>query len=141
MKKTHVALLAVLVAAAAAIGTYAATRTTELGVQARAASNDDVNAVVTARTRRLNAFEDQLRKTLAAKPPKLPSLPKIKPVPAQYQSAVRAQPAPVSQPVVSRPATTPRPATITVRRAAVRTTPVSAHSERDSESSGGEHDD
>lgn len=124
MKKTHVALLAVLVATAAAIGTYAVTRTTELGVQARATSGGDVNAVVAARTRRLDAFEAQLRKALAKKPPALPSLPKIEPI--------QAQPRRVASPVIP---VVSRPATITVRRAATSPAPTTKHREHEDEGS------
>lgn len=133
MKKTHVVMLAVLVAATVAIGTFAVTRTTELGVQAQAASGDDVNTVVAARTRRLDAFEAQLRKTLAKKPPALPSLPKTTPV--------QAQPVRVAAPVAP---VASRPSTITVRRAA-SPAPVSSHREDENEDaqedSEGEHDD
>jgi hypothetical protein len=129
MRKTHVALLAVLVAAAAAIGTYAVTRTTELGVQARAASSDDVNKVVATRTRRLDTLEAQLHKALTKKPPALPSLPKV--------SSVQAQPVNVAKPVTP---IVSRPATVTVRRAAAPAPAAGAH-EHDHEASGGEHDD
>jgi hypothetical protein len=125
MSKSHVVALAVLIAAATAIGTYAATRTTELGVQARAASSNGVDRVVTVRTRRLDSLEAQLRKTLAKKPPALPALPKAQTQPRQ---ATR---------FVSSP-----PAAVTVTRVA-SAAPATSHGEHEhgQEDSGGERDD
>jgi len=135
MKKSHVFVLAVLIAVGATLGTYALTRTTELGVQARTASKQSTDATIAARARQLNALEVSLRKALAKKPPPLPPLPKVKAKPPQ--------PAP---PVyVSAPVTRSAPAPVTVTRAAAPA-PVSqvkqapAH-ESDHQSSGGEHDD
>jgi hypothetical protein len=136
MKKSHVFVLAVLVATGAMLGTYALTRTTELGVQARTASKASTDAAIAARTRQLNALEVSLRKALAKKPPKLPKLPpKVKvqpprPAPHVYAAApiVRSAPAPVT---VTRVAT---PAPVS------QVTKAPAH-ESDHHSSGGEHDD
>jgi hypothetical protein len=132
MKRSHVLLLATLIALGATLGTYALTRTTELGVQARTASKQSTDATIAARTRQLNTLEASLRKALAKKPPRLPALPKLK-----AQSAQPPAPAYTPAPVVSRPAP------VTVTRAV---TPVSqvkqvpAH-EREHQSSGGEQDD
>ena len=137
MRKSHVLVLAVLIAVGSALGTFALTRTTELGVKAREASTKDVDAVVTARTRQLNALEISLHKALAKKPPKLPALPKIK----------KAQPAPPAARVYA-PVASVAPPRATVTRvaapapAASRTSRAPAHeSDHEQASSGGEHDD
>ena len=134
MRKSHVVVLAVLIAVGSMLGTYALTRTTELGVQAREASTRDVDAVVATRTRQLNALEASLRKVLVKKPPPLPALPKFPKTKAQpSQPAPRVYvPAPVT--VTRAPAPVARPVSQTKR--------VPAH-EHDSEhaASGGEHDD
>jgi hypothetical protein len=95
MRKSHVIVVAVLVAAGAAIGALALARTTELGVKARGDSKKSADAVVAARTKQLDALERSLQKALAKKPPKLPPLPKAQ---AQTQPAppVSAAPAPGS---------------------------------------------
>jgi hypothetical protein len=138
--------LAVLIAVGSMLGTYALTRTTELGVQAREASNKDVDAVVATRTRQLNALEISLRKALAKKPPPLPALPKkVKALPVQsspriYTPAPMSTPAPVSvtpaRATVTRVAA-PRPS---VSRSSARQAP--AHeSDQQRAPSGDEHDD
>jgi hypothetical protein len=140
MKKSHVFVLAVLIAVGSALGTYALTRTTELGVQAREASSKDVDAVVATRTRQLNALEISLRKALAKKPPALPALPKkVKALPVQSSPRVYT-PAPVS--------ITPARATVTrvaaPRSSASRTSARQApehESDHERAPSGGEHDD
>ena len=64
MKKLHVSLIALLLAIAAVIGTFAATRTASLGTSSRQASN----AAYTAKVTQLDAFSAKLRQELAAKP-------------------------------------------------------------------------
>jgi len=118
MKKSHVLVLAVLIAVGATLGTYALTRTTELGVQARTASKESTDAAIAARTRQLNALEQSLSKVLAKKPPRLPSLPKLKapaprPAPRVYASA----------PVVSH---APTPVTVTRRGSGTKREPGQA---------------
>jgi len=139
MRKSHVFVLAALIAVGSALGTYALTRTTELGVKAREASTKDVDAVVTARTRQLNALEISLHKALAKKPPKLPALPKLKkPQPVQAAPRVYAPVSSVAPPraTVTRVAAPRPPATRTV------TSQAPAHeSDHAQASSGGEHDD
>ena len=140
MRKSHVLVLAVLIAVGATLGTYALTRTTELGVKAREASTKDVDATIAARTHQLNTLEISLRKALAKKPPKLPALPpKVKaPLPQQ------AAPAPV---YTRAPVTAATPAPVAVTRVATRTQVVSqvkqapAHENEHSQSSEGGHDD
>lgn len=137
MKKSHVFVLAVLIAVGSMLGTYALTRTTELGVQAREASSKDVDAAVATRTRQLNALEISLRKALAKKPPPLPALPKkVKAIPVQAAPRVYT-PAPASiapaRSTVTRVAA-PRPS------ASPRQAP--AHeSDHERAPSGGERDD
>ena len=142
MRNSHVVVLAVLIAVGSMLGTYALTRTTELGVQAREASSKDVDAVVATRTRQLNALETSLRKALAKKPPALPALPKkVKALPVQLQSSPRVYtPAPVS--------ITPARATVTrvaaQRSSASRTSARQApehESDHERAPSGGEYDD
>ncbi|MGD0166372.1 MAG: hypothetical protein ABSC51_03665 [Gaiellaceae bacterium] len=139
MRPGHIVAVAVLIGVAAAIGTYAATRTTELGAESRAASHKTVDRLVTAQTRRLDAFETSLRKMLARKPPKLPPLPKAQVQPqASVQVVYSLAPAPVVR--ISRPAPV-----VTVRHTAVAA-PVARHGEQDHvggnhASSGGEHGD
>jgi len=133
MKKSHVFVLAVLIAGGATLGTFALTRTTELGVQARATSTKDVGAVVATRTRQLDAMEISLRKALAKKPPRLPALPKLEAPPPQPAPRVYA----------SSPVAAAAPAPVTVTRAAAPAPAAgqaTAH-EREHESSGGELDD
>ncbi len=134
MKKSHVFVLAVLIAVGATLGTYALTRTTELGVQARTASKQSTDAVIAARARQLNALEVSLRKALAKKPPSLPPLPKVKTQPSQP-----APPVYVSAPVTR---SAPAPAAIT-RAAPAPVNPVKQAPAHQSEhhSSGGEQDD
>ncbi len=139
MRKSHVVVLALMIAAGSMLGTYALTRTTELGVQAKKTSSNDVDAVVTARTHQLNALEVSLHKALAKKPPPLPRLPKkVKALPVQPAPRVYA-PAPVVAARVVAPAPT-----VTVRR----TSPVSQvrqapphENDNPRASSGGEQDD
>lgn len=137
MRKSHVLVLAALIAVGSALGTYALTRTTELGVKAREASTKDVDAVVTARTRQLNALEISLHKALAKKPPKLPALPKLKKPPTVQVAPRVYAPAPVASVT---------PARVTVTRAAApapaATRQAPAHeSDHEQAPSGGERDD
>jgi len=69
MEKIHVVTASLLIAIAAAIGTYAVTRTTKLGVQSRGgASQGSINQW----TGELTAANAALTRALAAKPPPLP---------------------------------------------------------------------
>lgn len=139
MRKSHVVVLALLIAIGSMLGTYALTRTTELGVQARKASSEEVDAAVATRTRQLNALEISLRKALAKKPPRLPALPKkVKALPVQSSPRIYA-PAPVASIAPAR-ATATRVAA--PRASASRTSTGQAHEgDHGQASSGGEHDD
>lgn len=70
MKRLHSALIALLLAAAAALGLFAVARTNSLG----AASNVS-GTQIQARARRLDSFERQIRTLQAKRPPALPALP------------------------------------------------------------------
>lgn len=134
MRKSHVFVLAVLIAVGSALGTYALTRTTELGVQARTASSKNTDAIVAARARQLNAVQASLRKALAKKPPPLPPLPKIKASPPQTAPRVYVStPAPITRVAA--------PAPVVRRAAPVKQARQAPTHEREHESSGGEHDD
>src|SRR5947209_20574632 len=90
MNKTHVTILAVLIASATVLGAVAVTRTTGLGRTAQH-TND---AAVTARTKQLASFAAKLQKELKAKPPALPAVPKPKPAPVPAAAAAPAAQAP-----------------------------------------------
>jgi hypothetical protein len=144
MRKSHVLVLAVLIAVGSALGTFALTRTTELGVKAREASTKNVDAAAAARTRQLNALEISLRKALAKKPPKLPALPKLKkPQPLQvatrvYTPAPLASVAPAPAPVTRVAAPKPKSATT---RTVARPAPTHESDNPAQAPSGGSHDD
>jgi len=133
MKKRHVAVVALLIGIGAALGTFAVTRTSELGVSSRATSKKAVDATVTVQAHRLDALETSLRKALAQKPPALPRVPKLHPAPQPTTRVVySAAPAPTTRVVVR--AAAPRTAAPSVSRAA-------QHHESDDSSSGGDHGD
>jgi hypothetical protein len=145
MRKSHVFVLAVLIAVGSALGTFALTRTTELGVKARETSTKDVDAAVTARTRQLNALEASLHKALTKKPPALPALPKVKALPPQPAPRVytpapvrAAAPAPVRVTRVAAPAPKPKPA---ATRTVARQAPAHESDDHAQAPSGGSHDD
>jgi hypothetical protein len=128
MRRGHVVAAALLIGVGAAFGTYAATRTSELGAGSRAASKKAVDATVAAQTRRLDALETSLRKALAGRPPTLPKIPKLLPAPRTstrviYSAAPTGTVAPVS--------------------GARSTVPPASHGEQKHRlsSSGGEYDD
>ncbi|MGD0274263.1 MAG: hypothetical protein ABSB96_11105 [Gaiellaceae bacterium] len=101
MSKRHVVAAAVLIGIGAALGTYAVTRTSELGASSRVSSKKAADATVTVRTRKLDALETSLRKALASKPPALPKVPKLRPAPQPTTRVVySAAPAPTSRVVV-----------------------------------------
>ena len=85
MKKVHATIVAGLLAAAAALGMLAATRTVSLGAtQTRAG-----DARIAAQAARLDRFEASLRRALAKTPPPLPAVPKT-PVPQTAAPAAAA---------------------------------------------------
>ena len=64
MKKIHIATISLLLAFAAVLGTFAATRTASLGTASRHAGT----VAYTTRVKQLDAFSAKLRQELAAKP-------------------------------------------------------------------------
>jgi len=70
LKRRHVILAALLIAIAAALGTYALTRTTSLGLKAKNTTPGNTSAAQW--TRELNADNAALTRALAMKPPPLP---------------------------------------------------------------------
>lgn len=139
MKKSHVAVIAVLVAIGTGLGTYALTRTTELGVQARTASKKATDTAVAARARRLSALEASLQTALARKPPALPRLPKLKPKPQQPAQVTYSA---ASAPTVHVVRTAPVVRATRVARPAPRVHQgESDHEHASQASSGGEQDD
>ena len=86
MNKLNITIVAGLLAAAAVLGTVAATHTVSLG----AAHTRANTGTVLSRTKQLSRFEASLRKTLAKKPPALPTVPKVPA--AQPAGAPGAQP-------------------------------------------------
>lgn len=100
MNKLHITIVAGLLAAAAVLGTFAATHTVSLG----AAHTRANNGKVLVRAKQLSRFEASLQRALAKKPPALPTVPKA--------SAARQAGAPSAQPrvIYQRP-----PAIVVVR--------------------------
>jgi hypothetical protein len=72
MKKIHVLIVAALLGLSAAVGLVAATKTARLGP---AASTRASSAAITARSRRLDRVQLQLRRALRDRPPALPAVP------------------------------------------------------------------
>jgi hypothetical protein len=89
MHKLNILLVAVLVAGAAVLGTYAALRTTSLGVAHRTSAD----TAVRVRTRQLDRFAAALHKQLAQQTPALPAVPARRAAP----------PAPTARVVYRRP--------------------------------------
>ena len=83
MDKLHITIVAGVLAAAAVLGTVAATHTVSLG----AAHTRANTGTVLSRTKQLSRFEASLRKALAKKPPALPAVPAA---PAAQQTGVPA---------------------------------------------------
>ena len=77
MKKIHVAVVAVILALAAVLGTFAATRTAQAG----SAGTKTQDAAIAKRTRQLDALEASLKKQLAATPTKARSVLAAAPAP------------------------------------------------------------
>jgi hypothetical protein len=130
MKRSHLAVVALLIGVGVALGTFAVTRTSQLGASSRASSKKTVDVTVSAQSRRLNALEASLRKALATKPPALPPIPKLEPAPqATTRVTYSAAPAPATR--------------IVVRSAAASfAAPSASHGEQNRHSgSGGEQDD
>src|ERR1700758_2419762 len=89
MHRLNIALVAGLLAAAAILGTEAATRTVSLGATQRHTSA----ASLQARAKQLDAFERSLQRALTRKLPRLPRVPHVPP-PAPVSAAPLAPAAP-----------------------------------------------
>jgi hypothetical protein len=137
MRKIHAVSAALLIGIATMLGTYAVTRTTELGVQARTTPKQQVDPIIAQRTRKLEATQAALSKALAKKVPKLPALPALpRPRAARAQVATQS-PQPQAQPQ-------PRVVATTVRVASPAPAPRSnspQHSDEQHARGGVEQDD
>lgn len=72
MDRRHGLFIAIAIGLAAIAGTYAAFQTTDLGVQAKTASQEEIAAADV----RLDRQEAALRRAARKRPPKLPKLPR-----------------------------------------------------------------
>jgi hypothetical protein len=86
LTRRHIAFIAFLLALAAIVGGGAVLRTAQLGAAARPLVSD---AQITARSRRLDWLEAQLRRQAKQKPPALGALP------ARPQRVTYVRPAPI----------------------------------------------
>jgi hypothetical protein len=75
VKRRHIIFIALMLGAAAAAGTLAATRTVDVGKAASAPRFSD--EAIAARSAKLDRMERSLRRALERRPPKLPRVPKI----------------------------------------------------------------
>ena len=101
MRRTHAAAVSVVLAVAGVAGAFAATKTLELGKAAEEASAAPDDQIAESE-QKLDEWETSLQEAAAAKPPKLPKLPKFDPV--QMPKAV-----PITFPAVPA-VTVPKPA-------------------------------
>jgi hypothetical protein len=92
MKKTHAAIVALLLAVAAVLGVFAATRTAGIGAAARPQVS---SATIAAREHRLDRVEAALRKALRDRPPALPAVPTARARQAAPPAIVYRRPAPL----------------------------------------------
>ncbi len=113
MKRTHATAIAVLLGVAGVAGTFAATRSADLG--ASSAQPTLAERQIVQRSRKLDAFEASLRKSLAQRPPALPPVPRYtasSPAPVSSAATPAAAAAVTPRIVYRRPApivvTTPR---------------------------------
>ena len=98
MKRTHAALIAVVLAFAVLAGTFAALRTTQLG--ARSTTPSVSYAAIAAQNRQLDRAHAALLAQLRRRPPALPALAKPAAaapaaVPAAAQTVVYVRPKPI----------------------------------------------
>jgi len=102
MKATHALVLALAVGVAAVAGTYAALRTTHLGMAAVQAPQVS-SAAITRRSRALDRAQVALRAQLRRRPPALPRVPKAQPLPSPATAAPLAAPAAAPRVLYVRP--------------------------------------
>jgi hypothetical protein len=92
MNKTHAVIVALLLAIAAVLGVFAATRTVGVGSAARPQAS---SATIAARAHRLDRVEASLRKALRDRPPTLPAVPTAAAARAGAPAIVYHRPAPL----------------------------------------------
>lgn len=92
MKKTHAAIVALLLAVAAVLGVLAASRTVGIGAAARPQTS---SATIAARAHRLDRVEAALQKALRDRPPALPAVPTRPASQAAPPAIVYHRPAPL----------------------------------------------
>ncbi len=92
MNKTHAAIVALLLAVAAVLGVFAATRTVGIGTAARPQTS---SATIAARAHRLDRVEAALKKALRDRPPALPGVPTAPTAQAAAPAIVYRRPAPL----------------------------------------------
>ena len=80
MGRKHAFVVAVLFAVAAVGGAYATMQTLDLGAAAASAPTAVAGDAIGAREKKLNRWEQALRKAARKHPPKLPEIPKFAPV-------------------------------------------------------------
>lgn len=105
MNRKHAFTISLAAAIAAIAGVFAATKSVDLGHSA-AAPATATSTVIASRTAVLDRTEAALRKALAQKPPKLPSLPATLP----------ARTAPAQQPAQRVTYVRPAPRVVTIHR-------------------------
>jgi len=88
MNRRHALVISLFLAFALVLGTFAAVRTTSLGVHARAASG----AKIEAKSRQLDRYAAQLAREAKRRPPALPA---ATPAAAQAPRVVYQRPAPI----------------------------------------------
>ena len=140
MAKKHAFVVAVFLGLAAAVGGFAAIKTASLGQpQAKASgSTTSQSAALLKRNRILDRQEIALRRALAKRPPKLPKVPKFKPVSIPHASApaqIASGPAPAAAPAPAQPTVRyvrPAPVIVTKHR--------SGESEHESDHHESEHE-
>jgi hypothetical protein len=92
MNKTHAAIVALLLAVAAVLGVFAASRTAGIGAAARSQAS---TATIAARAHRLDSVEAALRKALRDRPPALPAVPNAPTASVAPPATVYRRPAPL----------------------------------------------
>jgi hypothetical protein len=94
MSRKHAVAVAVLLAAAAAVGLFGLART--LGIGASASAGRAPDPVIAKRSHALDRLEISLRRELAKRPPRLPAVPKVTPIKAPSAPVAAAPAAPVA---------------------------------------------
>jgi len=136
MRSIHRAILAVALAFAVAAGAAAATQTVSLGAHAQKAPPPSRSALA-AQKAKLAAAEGSIHRALAAKPPRLPAVPKFAPL-----GEPTVPPLVVTRvvPVAAASASAPRaPTPVAGRSGSSRAAPTVVITPRAPVNDGGEH--